>query len=1094
MIHDGDEINSGMGGSDCKNLNKLMTLVFSGIRIHHRSLIILFISALYTTSAFSQTVIKKRDENYFLKFKVLESTADIGKYVEVNADSLEFSEYSPENMPGKFSSQNRMLTLRSSVVIDSNVEKEDWVLVFPPVFYVCNIYLNGKLIGIRGDAKYGYTSRNHTTESFMLSPDLLHRNGKNNEIAIELLPEYGENNSVSGIFVTSRQQGQTYVFWRNFFSIDFTKAMMLSSFMVFLYFFIFSFQRKSESTSYYFPFSMVCLFYPLAYLTNALTFNFADTLLLERITRLGTAFWSYFVLFYMLEFTNITRYKNHIIIVLGVIYIPFIIFGWLPDTVPGVVKFNLKYTSLLNISVTLAAITSCFIFAVRTRTKYAYILALVHLLVIPYLLFDMYYSMVLQNKPYALLLPYMMFLTIVVFFFIVSWQQSDIYKLASKQAVALKNITENLESKVTERTMKLQKSEEQLSLAFQGTSEGLWDWNLKTDETYFSPVWKSMLGYAEDELENNFLTWRRLVHPDDLLHASTYLNEFLDKKHLRYENEYRMLHKNGEHIIVLSRAIKHFDDQTGKVLRLVGTNLNITSIRKAEAQILKLSTALEQSPTTIVITDLKGNIEYANPKFTELTGYTTEESIGQNPSILKSGKTDGKIFTELWQTLNSRKTWQGEFINQKKNGEEFIESAVIAPIFDQKGTIISYVAIKIDITERKIAEAEVQRKNNELQKLIREKDKFFSIIAHDLRGPFNGFLGLTQIMAEESSSLSRKEIQEMAVNMRKSANNLFRLLGNLLHWAGMQQGIISFNKERVILFPLIAESVEMLIESANYKKIDLKTVVPPHLEVFADGNMLQTVIRNLVSNAVKFTPRGGKVSIMAKSTVENYIEISIKDSGIGMNRKMIDNLFRLDIKTNRKGTDGEPSTGLGLLLCKEFVEKHGGRLWVESEEKKGSTFYFTIPAWLKQNGKEVALQNGLAESLGNKIDLSALCLKILIVEDEPMSAMILSKLVEPFCYQLFTAKTGIEAIEVCRNNPDLDLVLMDMHMPEMDGYEATRQIREFRDDLVIIAQTATSLPGEMEQLIMIGCNDSITKPIDNELLSGLIHRYFMSQS
>ncbi len=961
-----------------------MTLVFSRIRIHYRSFIFFLISVLYATSVFSQTEIKKRDENYYLKFKVLESTTDIGKYVDGNADSLGFSDYSFKNMPGKLPSQNRMLTLRSSVVFDSKVEIEEWVLVFPPVFYVCNIYLNGKLIGIRGDAKYGYTSRNHTTESFILSPDLLHRNGKNNVIAIEILPQYGENNSVSGIFVSSRKQGQTYVFWRNFLSIDFIKAMMLTSFIVFLYFLIFSFQRKSENTSYYLPFSMVCLFYPLAYLTNVVTFNFADTLMLERITRLGSAIWSYFVLFYLLEFTKITRFKNQIILALGIIYIPVLILGWLPDTVPGVVEFNLKYTSLINVLATLAAITSCFIFAFRARTKYAYILAVVHLLVIPCLLFDMYYARVLQNKPYALLLPYMMFLTIVVFFFIVSWQQSDIYKLASKQAEALKNINENLETKVAERTMKLQKSEEQ-------------------------------------------------------------------------------------------------------------TNLNITSIRKAEALILKLSTALEQSPTTIVITDLKGNIEYANPKFTELTGYTIEESIGKNPSILKSGKTDEKIFTDLWQTLNARKTWQGEFINRKKNGEEFIESAVIAPIFDQKETIISYVAIKIDITERKKAEAEVLRKNNELQKLNREKDKFFSIIAHDLRGPFNGFLGLTQIMAEESSNLPRNEIQEMAVNMRKSAKNLFRLLGNLLHWAGMQQGIIPFNKERIILFPLIAESVEMLIESANHKKIEIGTVVPQHFEVFADGNMLQTVIRNLVSNAIKFTPKGGKVSIVAKPTVDNQIEISIRDSGIGMNRKMIDDLFRLDIKTNREGTDGEPSTGLGLLLCKEFVEKHGGRLWVESEEKKGSTFYFTFPAWLNQDGKEVVLQNGLAAGAQNKIDLSALRLKVLIVEDEPMSARILSKFAETFCSQLLTAKTGIEAIEACRNNPDLDLVLMDMHMPEMDGYEATRKIREFNADLVIIAQTASSLSGEMEQLIMIGCNDSITKPIDTDLLSGLIHKYFANQ-
>ena len=256
----------------------------------------------------------------------------------------------------------------------------------------------------------------------------------------------------------------------------------------------------------------------------------------------------------------------------------------------------------------------------------------------------------------------------------------------------------------------------------------------------------------------------------------------------------------------------------------------------------------------------------------------------------------------------------------------------------------------VDITEQKqalelarMSEQEIKLKNEELRKINAEKDKFFSIIAHDLRSPFTGFLGLTQIMAEDITSLTTDEIHKIAVNMRDSTANLFRLIENLLHWARIQQGLIPFNPETLQLFSIIDESIAMVMEHSNNKEIDLVYDIPGDLEVYADSNILQTVIRNIVSNAVKFTHKGGKISVSAKPSYGKMIEISVKDSGIGMSCSMIDHLFRLDVQANRKGTEGETSTGLGLLLCKEFVEKLGGKIWVESEEGHGSDFKFTLP-------------------------------------------------------------------------------------------------------------------------------------------------------
>ncbi len=250
----------------------------------------------------------------------------------------------------------------------------------------------------------------------------------------------------------------------------------------------------------------------------------------------------------------------------------------------------------------------------------------------------------------------------------------------------------------------------------------------------------------------------------------------------------------------------------------------------------------------------------------------------------------------------------------------------------------------IDITERVLAETELQNKNIELERVNAEKDKFYSIISHDLRGPFNGFLGLTQMMSEGLNQMTLEEIQKIASLMAKSANNLHGLLGNLLEWSRMQRGLTSFLPTQYFLKPKIIDSMSVIISQAKDKEIIINYKIAEGLQVYADGNMLDSILRNLVSNAVKFTPRGGKITILAKPLSNRLVQISIRDTGIGMDKTRLENLFRLDVVTNRIGTEGESSTGLGLILCKDFIERHGGELHVESKEGKGTTFSFTLPA------------------------------------------------------------------------------------------------------------------------------------------------------
>jgi PAS domain S-box-containing protein len=254
-------------------------------------------------------------------------------------------------------------------------------------------------------------------------------------------------------------------------------------------------------------------------------------------------------------------------------------------------------------------------------------------------------------------------------------------------------------------------------------------------------------------------------------------------------------------------------------------------------------------------------------------------------------------------------------------------------------SIGSQIAISI---ERKKAEDEIKLKNEQLQIINGEKDKFFSIIAHDLRGPMSAFVAITQILTEEIQTMTFDEIREIIISMKKDASNIYGLLENLLEWSRLKRGVMEFDPVEINLKAITDKCVEVVSESARKKEIRIEIAVPGDIEVLADTHMLETVIRNFVSNAVKFTPVGGKIFVSADMNKDNSVEVKISDTGIGMNQELKNKLFLLNEKTSRKGTEGESSSGLGLLLCKEFIDKHGGKIWVDSEVGKGSTFRFNI--------------------------------------------------------------------------------------------------------------------------------------------------------
>ena len=247
------------------------------------------------------------------------------------------------------------------------------------------------------------------------------------------------------------------------------------------------------------------------------------------------------------------------------------------------------------------------------------------------------------------------------------------------------------------------------------------------------------------------------------------------------------------------------------------------------------------------------------------------------------------------------------------------------------------------LREKKQLEETLALQNIELKHLNATKDKFFSIIGHDLKSPFNAIVGYSNLLVEQVRENDRDGIEEYAEIILKSSQRAMDLLTNLMDWARSQTGRIAFKPENLDICALIGDVVALLSDTARQKGIVLSRKLDPDIFVYADRAMMATVLRNLMSNAIKFTYPGGVIVVSAESNQDN-LTVSVADSGIGLSKKRIDQLFRIEESYSTTGTNKETGTGLGLILCKEFVEKHGGRIWAESIEGKGSTFHFTLPS------------------------------------------------------------------------------------------------------------------------------------------------------
>ncbi len=514
---------------------------------------------------------------------------------------------------------------------------------------------------------------------------------------------------------------------------------------------------------------------------------------------------------------------------------------------------------------------------------------------------------------------------------------------------------------------------------------------------------------------------------------------------------------------------------------------DVTDRKRTQEKIQQLSQAVEQSPVTIVITNTKGEIEYTNPKFTETTGYTFNEVTGKNPRVLKSGYTSPEEYQKMWQALTSGNEWHGEFHNKKKNGEFYWESASISPIVNAQGKTTHYIAIKEDITDKKNVQEELLKAKERAEESDRLKLVFLANMSHEIRTPMNGILGFTELLKEPK--LSGEEQQQYIQIIEKSGKRMLNIINDIISISKVESGQVDISLSETNVNEQIDYLKTFFKPEATQKGLQLivaKQLAEKDSIISTDKEKIYAILTNLVKNALKFTNSGSiKFGCIKKDT---NLEFFVKDSGSGIPLSQQHIIFERFRQANETLTRTHEGSGLGLAISKAYVEMLGGKIWVESEEGIGSTFYFTIPF---NDGYESQEKIAAAKEESTiKVDNKVKDLKVLIVEDDAISKLLITIAVKTYSKEILKVGTGFEAIETCRNNSDIDLVMMDINMPEMGGYEATKQIREFNKDIVIIAQTANGMQSDRDDAIAAGCTDYISKPVNIASLSELIQKYF----
>jgi len=549
-----------------------------------------------------------------------------------------------------------------------------------------------------------------------------------------------------------------------------------------------------------------------------------------------------------------------------------------------------------------------------------------------------------------------------------------------------------------------------------------------------------------------------------------------------YELSY--IHQDGHRIAALV-SITALRDADGTIIGYLLIATDHTEKKAAQLQLKTLSLALEQSQSVVMITDLNLNIDYVNQAFVDSSGYARADIIGQNPRRFKSGKTPESTFVAMWAALNEGQSWQGELINLNKQGEEFIELTWISPIRQDDGTISHYLAVKEDITERKKTDALLLAAKERAEVLAKTKSQFLANMSHEIRTPMTAIIGFSDLALLEDTP---PELNEYIQNINTASKHLLDILNDILDVSKLDAGMMTLQLERFSLADIRTMLYGLFINTAQTKGLSLGINIAIKIPdvLIGDSLRLRQILINLLGNALKFTQQGTvtlSISLEQLTTTDALLLFAITDTGMGISTEQQERLFQPFSQVDEGYARNFEGTGLGLTISQDLVQLMGGSIKLDSHIGLGSCFSFELRlplADVASSQPQIMLPTPLnSEAL--------IGVKILLVEDDAFNQKILTKVLNGFGASLVLANNGLEALAALEQE-HFNIVLMDLHMPVMDGYEATLAIRNLARyaQLPIITISASVTDEAKRRCLATGMNDFVSKPINKmELLTTL---------
>jgi len=557
--------------------------------------------------------------------------------------------------------------------------------------------------------------------------------------------------------------------------------------------------------------------------------------------------------------------------------------------------------------------------------------------------------------------------------------------------------------------------------------------------------------------------------------------------------ELRYVHKNGSQFWMGLSGQPIFDTK-GNSLGIRASGRDITERKRAE-EALRES---HQFNLQIVQSAREGIIVYGpdlrylawNPFMEQLSGKSAGEVLGKHPLEVFPFLKEAGVIDRLEKALAGETVDSVNFpYHIQSTGKSGWATDTCSQFRNAKGEIVGVVGIVNDITARKQFEQDLIIAKKHAEESDHQKSAFLANMSHEIRTPMNGILGFAELLKEPD--LTGEEQHEYIRIIEKSGKRMLNIINDIVDISKIESGQMDISVSESNINEQIEFIYNFFKPEAERKRIQLscKTTLPPKEAIIqTDREKIYAILTNLIKNAIKYTGEGSIEFGYILKTVSEPVELEffVKDTGIGIPKNRQEAVFERFIQADIFDKQAFEGAGLGLSIARAYVEMLGGKIWVESEEGIGSTFYFTIPYNVKKHSKK-AISNVVPPA----DEVSQIRIpKILIAEDEETSDFLITRMLKKISREVLHAKTGIEAVDACRNNPEIDLVLMDIRMPVMGGYEATRQIRGFNKDLIIIAQTAYGLSGDRQKSIDAGCNDYLSKPIDKEELVRLIQKHF----